>query len=67
MGKVVVISLGGPRRRLEKHWLWFGSGAGLPVMNESEVQCPSCGEWFVIPWVAPEDYGSQMDYDCEVC
>jgi hypothetical protein len=36
-------------------------------MNESDVQCPSCGEWFTISVVAPEDYGSQMDYDCEVC
>lgn len=36
-------------------------------MNDSEVQCPSCGEWFAISVVAPEDYGSQMDYDCEVC
>ena len=36
-------------------------------MNEDEVQCPSCGEWFVISPVGPEDYGSQLDYDCEVC
>ena len=36
-------------------------------MNDSEVQCPSCGEWFTISMVAPEDYGGQMDYDCEVC
>ena len=36
-------------------------------MNENDVQCPSCGEWFTISVVAPEDYGSQIDYDCEVC
>lgn len=36
-------------------------------MNESDVQCPSCGEWFTISVVATEEYGSQMDYDCEVC
>ncbi|MEN8679170.1 MAG: hypothetical protein ABF391_03880 [Akkermansiaceae bacterium] len=41
--------------------------ATLPAMNDNEVQCPSCGEWFSISMVAPEDYGSQMDYDCEVC
>ena len=34
-------------------------------MNENDVQCPSCGEWFTISVVAPEDYGSQIDYDCE--
>jgi len=37
------------------------------MMNELTVQCPSCGEWFEVPAVAPEDYGSEMDYDCEVC
>ncbi|MGJ8695994.1 MAG: CPXCG motif-containing cysteine-rich protein [Verrucomicrobiaceae bacterium] len=31
------------------------------------IQCPTCHEWFSISEVAPEDYGSQMDYDCEVC
>jgi len=36
-------------------------------MNDIEVQCPSCGEWFTISMVAPEDYGGQIDYDCEVC
>jgi len=36
-------------------------------MNDNEVQCPSCGQWFTISMVAPEDYGSQIDYDCEVC
>ena len=39
----------------------------LRTMNDCEVQCPSCGEWFTIPPVPPEDYGSEMDYDCEVC
>ena len=42
-------------------------GSTLARMNDYEVQCPSCGEWFAISPVAPEDYGSQLDYDCEVC
>lgn len=31
------------------------------------VQCPTCFEDFEVSEVAPEDYGSQIDYDCEVC
>lgn len=37
------------------------------MMNDPEVQCPSCGEWFAVSLVGPEDYGQQLDYDCEVC
>jgi hypothetical protein len=44
-----------------------GIEGSFASMNDDEVQCPSCGEWFAIPPVAPEDYGSEMDYDCEVC
>jgi predicted RNA-binding Zn-ribbon protein involved in translation (DUF1610 family) len=39
----------------------------LTLMNEDSVQCPSCGEWFVIAAIGPEDFGSELDYDCEVC
>lgn len=31
------------------------------------VQCPTCFEWFEVSEVAPEDFGSRMDYDCEIC
>lgn len=31
------------------------------------IQCPTCHEWFEVSEVAPEDFGSQLDYDCEVC
>ncbi|MDE0860448.1 MAG: CPXCG motif-containing cysteine-rich protein [Akkermansiaceae bacterium] len=31
------------------------------------IQCPTCHEWFEVSEVAPEDYGSRMDYDCEIC
>jgi len=31
------------------------------------VQCPTCFEYFEVSEVAPEDRGTQMDYDCEVC
>ncbi len=31
------------------------------------VQCPTCFEYFEVSEIAPEDFGSQMDYDCEVC
>jgi hypothetical protein len=37
------------------------------LMNELTVQCPSCGEWFEVSAIGPEDFGSEMDYDCEVC
>ena len=36
-------------------------------MNQQRVYCPSCGEEFAIPGVAPEDFGQEIDYDCEVC
>jgi len=32
-----------------------------------KVQCPTCFEFFEVSEVAPEDYGTQLDYDCEVC
>ena len=31
------------------------------------MQCPTCFEFFEVSEVAPEDYGTQMDYDCEGC
>ncbi len=31
------------------------------------VQCPTCFEYFEVSEIAPEDHGTQMDYDCEVC
>lgn len=31
------------------------------------MQCPTCFEFFEVSEVAPEDHGTQMDYDCEVC
>ena len=37
------------------------------TMNDLTVQCPSCGEWFAVSAIGPEDYGCEMDYDCEVC
>jgi hypothetical protein len=36
-------------------------------VSDHQVQCPSCGEWFEVAAIAPEDYGAQLDYDCEVC
>jgi len=36
-------------------------------MDGDSVQCPSCGEWFVVAAIGPEDFGSELDYDCEVC
>lgn len=32
-----------------------------------EVQCPSCGEFVVVPQIAPEDFGGEIETDCEVC
>ena len=37
------------------------------IFKEMTVQCPTCFEFFEVSEVAPEDYGTQMDYDCEVC
>lgn len=39
----------------------MGEGGGV------QVQCPTCFEFFEVSEVAPEDFGGQMDYDCEVC
>jgi len=39
----------------------------LALAYEKMVQCPTCFEYFEASEVAPEDYGSSMDYDCEVC
>ena len=36
-------------------------------MSEFTVQCPSCGEWFEVAAIGPEDFGGELDYDCEVC
>jgi hypothetical protein len=35
--------------------------------NLTDIQCPSCFEWF--SFALPEVEGSEveMDYDCEVC
>lgn len=55
------------KRESEKALALPPIGSTLVAMNDYEVQCPSCGEWFAISPVAPEDYGSQLDYDCEVC
>ncbi len=37
------------------------------ILTWMTVQCPTCFEFFEVSEVAPEDYGTQMDYDCEVC
>lgn len=36
-------------------------------MNSEHVNCPTCGEEFAIPGIAPEDFGQEIDYDCEIC
>ena len=39
------------------------SSVSVPKM----IQCPTCFEYFEVSEIAPEDHGSRMDYDCEVC
>ncbi len=33
----------------------------------SEVQCPSCGEYFAVAVPPPAECPTELDYDCEVC
>ena len=52
--------------------MWVSAFVLASVSNEGiltwmTVQCPTCFEFFEVSAVAPEDYGTQMDYDCEVC
>ncbi len=39
----------------------------LVAVNLNQVECPSCGEWFEVSQLAPEDFGGELDYDCAVC
>lgn len=51
----------------EKNWICEQGEAPWRAMSDCEIQCPACGETFFIPPLSPEEYGSQLDYDCEVC
>ena len=35
------------------------------MQDDSEVQCPWCGEWMTL-WIAMDEVGT-MTVDCEVC
>jgi len=37
------------------------------MLNNSQIICPVCGELFDVSTIPPEDFGSTLDYDCEVC
>ena len=36
-------------------------------MDESSVQCPTCGEYFSVVGPSWEELPAEWDYDCEVC
>mgnify|MGYP000504183372 CR=1 FL=1 len=36
-------------------------------MEMTEVQCPTCFEWFSVACPAETEIPAEMDYDCEVC
>jgi hypothetical protein len=38
-----------------------------PPMEQAEVQCPTCFEWFEVTPPAPEECPAEWDYDCEIC
>ena len=33
----------------------------------TEIQCPSCFEWFGFTMPPEGERGGEVDYDCEVC
>jgi len=58
-------------RRIESHttrfFCVFFSKCYHSTMDESSVQCPTCGEYFSVVGPSWEELPAEWDYDCEIC
>ena len=46
---------------------FFAANAIMHRMEETSVQCPTCGEYFSVMGPSWEELPAEWDYDCEIC
>ncbi len=52
---------------MQRVFAFFAANAIMDRMEESSVQCPTCGEYFSVVGPSWDELPAEWDYDCEIC